>query len=118
MLSVIRHKAITAQHVAILTLSLSGTVLQAESLRDPTTPMNYTRAVQAEADKESLKLESVLIASQRSLAVINGQMVKVNDTVSGAKVLSIMPGKVVVLAKGERQALHVLPALNIKKVKR
>lgn len=40
------------------------------------------------------QLQSVLIASDRRIAVINGQRKRIGDTINGAGVLSIEPGRV------------------------
>lgn len=86
---------------------------QSEVLRDPTQPLNYV--VQVASGEAELKLESVLISSGRRLATINGQTVSVDQSVSGAKVISIVAGSVTVIAKGQRQELFVSKPLNMMK---
>lgn len=103
----------------LLTASVALMVFdsQSETLRDPTQPLDYV--VQMQTGDEALNLESVLIASGRRLATINGKTVKINQSVLGAKVVSIVAGSVTVIANGQRQELFVSKPLNmIKKARK
>jgi len=87
--------------------------VETEELRDPTQPLDYV--VQEKSGDAELKLESVLIASGRRLATINGETVSVNESVFGVKVISILAGRVTVIAKGKRKELFVSKPLNMMK---
>lgn len=87
--------------------------VQSETLRDPTQPLGYE--VLEESADSALKLESVLISSERRLATINGQTLSVNESVSGAKVIKISAGRVTIIENGQRQQLYVSKPLNMMK---
>lgn len=74
--------------LALLTL-LAPTVF-AQSLRDPTQPLGH----RSSADDIGLKLHSVLISETRTLAVINGELVR------------------------EGEALERLPEVTVEKINR
>lgn len=124
MLSRVKHKLVapitwrcfTALNLVLLSL-LGARVGLADTQRDPTRPLDYVATQNSAAPV--LKLESVLIAAQRSLATINGQTVSLNGVVAGAKVIKIVPGSVTVVAQGRRQQLFVsAPVKKMKKVSR
>gem|GEM_PF-2651321 len=93
--------------------ALCALEVQSEVLRDPTQPLDHV--VLTQVDDSPLKLESVLIASGRRLATINGKTVSLNQSVAGVKVINIVAGSVTVIAKGRRQQLFVSKPLNMKK---
>lgn len=66
--------------LGVLLMSASQVVL-ADQLRDPTRPLSY--AVVA-TKGQSLVLNSILISSERKLAIINGQTLRENDIINGS----------------------------------
>jgi len=84
--------------------------LQAQ-LNDPTLPPNVATIVANKAAEEDTgwKLSSILISSQRSIAIINGQSVKVGDTLAGARVQSINETIVKLRYRGEIIRLELYP---------
>ncbi|NIB44385.1 general secretion pathway protein GspB [Pseudomaricurvus alkylphenolicus] len=75
-------------------------------MRDPTRPLKYSAPISSQ-QQQALKLHSVLISSQRKLAVINGKTVRENQWVDGARVVSILPGKVLLSVRGRQQELRL-----------
>ena len=94
--------------IAVCSL-LFASLLQAQ-LDDPTLPPNVGSIVSKKAEEETgWKLTSVLISSQRSIAIINGQHVKVGDTLAGARVQSINETGVKLRYRGEIVRLELYP---------
>ncbi|CAK0742002.1 MSHA biogenesis protein MshK [Gammaproteobacteria bacterium] len=86
-----------------------------ENLPDPTRPA-FTTAInvveEAPVTNDSLALQSILIGSHDRWAIINGQIVKVGDSVSGTRLIRI-EGDEVILARGdEREILKLFPNLD------
>lgn len=74
----------------------------AKVLRDPTLPLTGVSRVVSTA---KLQLHSVLISENRRIAIINGRQVKESDVIQGAKVVRILPGKVIVRQNGKNATL-------------
>jgi hypothetical protein len=74
-------------------------------LQDPTRPA--TSAASAASDT-ALTLESVLLARERKIAVINGKLVAEGDSVGGAKVISIGKNNVRLRHRGQIVELVLL----------
>lgn len=90
--------------VIVLALLLLPCV--ANALRDPTRPLGYEK----KAVEESYRLQSVLIGGNRKLAVINGERLKEEQTIShsnGVKVIKIEPYRVL-LQRGEKRWALIL----------
>ena len=88
---------------------ISATVCSAEiSLRDPTKPLGYS-PTQVKS-KQTLQLSSVLISSERKVAVINGQRVKEQESIKGfdgVMVKKILPHAVIVKKNGKTWRLSL-----------
>lgn len=56
-----------------------------EQVIDPTKPLGFSASATGEGAnaQESIQLTSILISSERKVAIINGQAVKENQTVKG-----------------------------------
>ncbi|MCP4044258.1 MAG: MSHA biogenesis protein MshK [Gammaproteobacteria bacterium] len=84
------------------------------ALEDPTRPPDYQplAEVAANPDKSTVQwsLSSILIASGRRLAVINGQLLALGDTIDEARVVSIEKGLVTLYVGDERVKLRLVPA--------
>ena len=87
--------------VATLLYSLWSSCL-ADQLQDPTRPLLYRAPV---ANVESVQLNSILIASGRRLAVINGKPLAENDSMDGLQVVRIEKDRVTVSKNGKIQIL-------------
>lgn len=79
----------------------------ADKLIDPTQPL-FGAGSSSGSTEKALILESILIAGDRKVAVINGQSVTEGQTVSAAKVKKILPGKVFVLHHGKQKSLELM----------
>ncbi len=73
-------------------------------LADPTRPLNFQAATRKAS---SYQLSSIFISDQRARAIINGQLVGVNDRVGQAKVLEIKSGEVVLHTPEGNQHLRL-----------
>lgn len=67
---------------SMLLAAVAPQQLVAEELRDPTRPLGYASA--AAPAGQQLKLNSILISSERKLAIINGQTLRENDVIVGS----------------------------------
>lgn len=92
--------------MALLSISASG-------LNDPTRPSSFRRQV---ATDGKLNLESILVGKERKVAVINGTVVSVGDSIGMAKVILIDRNKVRMLSEGRIVEL-VLRSISIRQEK-
>ncbi|MGH1371214.1 MAG: hypothetical protein ACRBBW_04205 [Cellvibrionaceae bacterium] len=83
-------------------------------MRDPTRPLSYVSPAKVKA-KSHWRLDSVLISSQRKLAVINGEFVREQGWIKGAQVTQIENGRVTIMVKGKPKVLTL--STDIRKVK-
>lgn len=100
-----------AQSRALLLLAVMfASISVSASLPDPTRPMTAA-PVAGKADpaatEESLVLQSVLIAGERRLAIINGRRLQVGDTIGRSRVIRIAAGEVQLRRDGQLQTLTV-----------
>jgi len=95
----------------MLLMAAAFGVPQAFAISDPTRPSGYA-APAGGADKSgaALKLESVLIARDRRVAVINGKTCRVGDSINGARLVAIHADGAELVREGSRV---VLPLLKI-----
>lgn len=67
----------------LLVLLITAAAVQAEErLRDPTRPLSYSVATGPK--EQALVLNSILISSERKLAIINGQTLREEDVIAGS----------------------------------
>lgn len=84
----------------------------AAARNDPTRPSGYAApAGVATGSGEALRLESVLIARDRRVAVINGKTCSVGDSINGARLVAIHADGAELVRDGNRV---VLPLLKVK----
>ena len=77
---------------------------------DPTRPPTITEPVPgATASAQGPRLESVLIAPDRRIAVINGQQVVVGTRIAGGQVLRITESEVIIRGAESEQTLKLVP---------
>lgn len=93
----------------------SSESMQEIEMRDPTRPLTYVAPNKAK-EKSSWRLDSVLISSQRKLAVINGEFVKEQGWVKGAQVTQIETGRVTIMVKGKPRVLTLSTDIRKSKV--
>jgi MSHA biogenesis protein MshK len=70
-------------------------------LTDPTRPLEYTAASTPQHLQSDLVLTSVVISGETKTAVINGERLSEGQSVDGARIISIQPGRAI-LRKGNR----------------
>lgn len=89
---------------ALLTVALCwlSSWSHAEKLQDPTRPLQYHAPV---ANVEHLQLNSILVASGRRFAVINGRALAENEAVGGIRVVRIEKDRVIVRQGGKTKTL-------------
>lgn len=68
--------------------------MQSVAMRDPTRPPAEQLVKIGATEDKRFVVNSILHAADRHHAVINGQVVKVGDTINGAKVLKIEQNQV------------------------
>ena len=95
--------------VAALALACAAAV-QAAPFNDPTRPPTVTdAATPGGGSPDEPRLESVLIAPDRRVAVINGQQVVVGARIAGGEVVRISETEVVIRGNDRSQTLKLLP---------
>ena len=83
---------------------------QVQALHDPTRPTDPAEYFGNSARNNSAwSLQSILSASDRRIAIINGTRVREGDVIGSAKVISIDESKVVLNTGGQRFTLRLLP---------
>jgi len=89
----------------------------AQSLLDPTRPPN-TQPGEPEVAQSGTQLQSILIASNRRLAIINGTTVALGDMVGEAKVVRITETEVTLQKGDETEVLKLYPGVDKHPIKR
>jgi MSHA biogenesis protein MshK len=80
---------------------------QVVALDDPTRPPGTGSSSQEQRPLPNLSLESILISTNRRVAVINGQALVEGQTVDGVRVRQIHRDRVEVTASGKVKVLHL-----------
>lgn len=95
-------KIILALMVGLLLLSLP--VVGQDSLSDPTAPLGY----KTKAERSTVfTLQSIFKSTTGSKAIVNGKLLAVGDSVSGAKLLTINDASVVMATGNGVQKLEL-----------
>jgi len=89
----------------------------AQALVDPTRPPNAP-AGEAEAAPGGTQLQSILIAANRRLAIINGATVGLGGMVGEAKVVRITATEVTLQKGDEKEVLKLYPGVDKQPIKR
>lgn len=94
---------------ALILVGLAGSAAHAAPFADPTQPPGAVSggADSAAAAQEGPRLQSILIAPNRRIAVIGGQTVPLGGMYGGSKVVRITESEVVLQAGQERQTLKL-----------
>ncbi|GAA5316488.1 MAG: hypothetical protein AseanaTS_16920 [Candidatus Pelagadaptatus aseana] len=103
-------RCVSTSVLALLLATLSSNLL-AESLQDPTRPL-FQLAGAPDQSEQGLKLESILVAGKRKVAVINGQPVTEAQSVNGARIEKIFPDRVIVLHQGKTKSLSLITSVR------
>lgn len=82
----------------------------AQPLADPTRPPGEGRAAMRPSEPAAAtRLQSVLISSARSVAVIDGRAVQLGERVGDATVVAIEPGEVILRRGAAHERLTLVP---------
>lgn len=86
------------------------------TLRDPTRPLGHHYST-SKAVAQKLQLHSILISSERKLAIINGQQLRENDVIKDSAGIRVkrIEANGVVLQQGEKTWRLSLNATSIRK---
>ena len=84
---------------------------QAAPFADPTRPPSTSDAAPA-GTSDAPRLESVLIAPDRKIAVINGQQVVVGARIPAGEVVRISETEVVIQGAAGQQTLRLVPEMR------
>jgi len=105
-----------ARKIILLSLLMTVSLLPAavaESLRDPLRPLGYQSSGQGSKQRQQVKaktaewhLDGVLIASDRSVAMINGRALQIGDLLEGYKLVKIEQTRVTLKRKKQKVVLH------------
>lgn len=91
-------------------LTVAATMAIAQGLRDPTRPPGAgAKGGRATATQAGWTLQSVLISPERRYAIINGEVVPVGGTVSGAELIAIAEERVTLRTADGIRILHLFP---------
>jgi len=103
------------------TVSVNGVVLAAvllvpvfslAALPDPTRPFTYLSAIQVDREDGAgaiqWRLNGIRIGESKRSAILNGQVVKIGDSVAGATVTEINPAEVVLSRDHQRVVVRLL----------
>jgi MSHA biogenesis protein MshK len=87
----------------LICLAFCSLICRAENLADPTRPLQYSAPADAASQSQAIELTSILIASDRRLAIINGQTLRELQTVKGVgAVVKKIEADAVVLQQGDK----------------
>ena len=67
---------------------------QGQALRDPTRPPGASARSAGKVEPSGWNLQSILISPERRYAIINGEVVAIGGTVSGAELVAVAPERV------------------------
>jgi MSHA biogenesis protein MshK len=97
--------------VIALLIGYLGALGSAFAVTDPTRPTDPAAyfGTASTIDSNGWALQSILFASDRRIAVINGTRVKEGDRVGSARVVRIRDSQVLLDTGGRRLTLHLLP---------
>ena len=102
--------------ITALLAALASAAAQAAPFADPTRPPNAApeAASGVAAAAEGPRLESVLIAPNRRIAVISGQAVPLGGKYGEARLVRVSESEVVLQNGGQRETLKLFPGVEKK----
>ncbi len=83
------------------------TVSPVSALQDPTRPPGFDRAPVNSAPKTNLALQSILVGTERRVAVINGEPRVEGQSFEGVRVRRIHDDRVEVMDQGQARTLYL-----------
>ncbi|MBF0286159.1 MAG: retroviral-like aspartic protease family protein, partial [Magnetococcales bacterium] len=95
--------------------ALDGTAARSPALRreptlsDPTQPQDEASIPNTQSEAEPWLLQSTVTSPGRTFAVINGVKVKEGEEIDGAKLVRILPGRVMLLHDHQEKELRMKP---------
>ncbi|MEA3192432.1 MAG: biosis protein MshK [Betaproteobacteria bacterium] len=95
--------------ITLLAALLLPFAVQAAPFADPTQPPTVRSAAEGSEVPSGPRIESILIAPDRRLAVINGQQVTIGSRVGSAAVVRITETEVVLRGAEGEQTLKLFP---------
>jgi MSHA biogenesis protein MshK len=105
-----------------IALALAAPAASAQAIVDPMRPPQAVRPVEADkaapASAPAARLQSVLIAANRRLAVIDGNSVTIGGLVGDSTVVEITESRVVLMKDNLRETLRLSPGVEKKPVPR
>jgi MSHA biogenesis protein MshK len=104
-----------AKRLIALGLMFAASSPGAQTLSDPTRPPTASTAPD-EGVAASSRLQSILISSRRSVAVIDGRAVRIGERVGDAIVVAIAPSEVTLQRGAARETLKLHPGVDKKLV--
>ncbi len=101
----------------LLVLQLHVSVATGGSLSDPTKPdIRDTKAPKkassAKKQKKSWELSCIIHSSSRKLAVINGEILNIGESINGGRVLQINANSVTLSHQGKRHELRLISEMQ------
>ncbi|WP_369600973.1 general secretion pathway protein GspB [Hahella sp. SMD15-11] len=99
----------------VMWMGIAGAGAAESDLGDPTRPAGWMAAKTQPVRLPHLAVRSVVYSGASRFAVINGKVVREGQSVSGARVLSIRPGKVKLNYKGHTFWRQVASVNDVKK---
>lgn len=87
-------------------ISLSH-VTYAQPMRDPTRPPGVTASGEEE-NAGTMRLTAIMNSTGSNIAIINGQILKVGDTIDDYKVVAIQPQAAILEHDGEQLKLPIV----------
>ena len=107
--------------IAVLGLALP-LLVQAAELADPTRPVTLNApsppgtAVQAAPSSSTLRLEGIVLAAERRVAIINGKLLHVGDWLGDAHIQAIDNATVLYSRAGRSHTLRLAaPAIQVRR---
>ena len=103
--------------VFFLLASVISFAVEAEPVRDPTTPLGYKVIAGKVTTSTSYELNSILISTHRKLAIINGQTLREGQIIEGSSGVRVMhiSAQRVSLQQAEKRWELILSPTTIRK---
>jgi MSHA biogenesis protein MshK len=94
---------------SVLCMAVASTAV-AQALRDPTRPAaGSSRAAAGKTGQSGWVLQSVLISPERRYAIINGEVVAVGESISGAQLIAVAAERVTLRTREGLRVLQLFP---------
>lgn len=98
-----------SRRLLALAIAAAASAAQAAPFADPTRPPDATQADGGDAARAGPRLESVLIAPDRRVAVISGQQVIIGSRFGGGEVVGITESEVRIRKADGEESFRLLP---------